>query len=539
MVRLGEFGALKKEQADGIADKFVKEFGGPPVVVKATWSGDTFFARTTKAISEDDFKKFLAENGIEPKPWSPEQQKEYGTPSPAPASTTTRSPCTASTAVQNALATKLDTQVEIKQADSRRRQGRRGAAQRRRQVAARSPSCSSWSTSPSASTSATARARSSRCSTTPILIMGAFAITYKEFSLTTVAAILTIIGYSMNDTIVVFDRIRENASRAARQEVRPRRQHVDQRDAVAHHPDLGDGVLRDAGHEHLRHRRHPRLRLRHERRRHRRHLLVDLHRRADPHLAQRALLQDAEPKARADAVPSQLRFPPALDDFSRCAVLVRVRRRAERGLTTQRNHALARIAGLPEELALGRRSPSVRASSGASRLGRRCSDGPPRLPFGDGSRCDPSDCSRSPPSTAVPGLCCNEERARAGALAARSWSCSEVPPAAACSRRQRVTKRPSGDGQGVSTCSPRARRGMDLDLADARSTSRRAAGSRRSSALQPRSPRSCCSTAASRSRGRRGRFLAPRLGRSAPAPTAGRRSRHGGFERLLAADARR
>ena len=46
-----------------------------------------------------------------------------------------------------------------------------------------------------------------------ILVMGAFAVTYKEFSLTTVAAILTVIGYSMNDTIVVFDRIRENAAR--------------------------------------------------------------------------------------------------------------------------------------------------------------------------------------------------------------------------------------------------------------------------------------------------------------------------------------
>jgi preprotein translocase subunit SecF len=46
-----------------------------------------------------------------------------------------------------------------------------------------------------------------------IIVIGAFAVTYKEFSLTTVAAVLTIIGYSMNDTIVVFDRIRENAAR--------------------------------------------------------------------------------------------------------------------------------------------------------------------------------------------------------------------------------------------------------------------------------------------------------------------------------------
>ena len=46
-----------------------------------------------------------------------------------------------------------------------------------------------------------------------IILIGAFAITYKEFSLTTIAAVLTVIGYSMNDTVVVFDRVRENVAR--------------------------------------------------------------------------------------------------------------------------------------------------------------------------------------------------------------------------------------------------------------------------------------------------------------------------------------
>jgi preprotein translocase subunit SecF len=46
-----------------------------------------------------------------------------------------------------------------------------------------------------------------------VLTVGAFAVTYKEFSLVTLSAILTIIGYSMSDTIVVFDRIRENAAK--------------------------------------------------------------------------------------------------------------------------------------------------------------------------------------------------------------------------------------------------------------------------------------------------------------------------------------
>jgi len=42
------------------------------------------------------------------------------------------------------------------------------------------------------------------------ITVGIFSITGKEFTLPIIAAILTIIGYSLNDTIIVFDRIREN-----------------------------------------------------------------------------------------------------------------------------------------------------------------------------------------------------------------------------------------------------------------------------------------------------------------------------------------
>jgi preprotein translocase subunit SecF len=43
-----------------------------------------------------------------------------------------------------------------------------------------------------------------------LITIGFFALTDQELSLTVIAAILTLVGYSMNDTIVVFDRIREN-----------------------------------------------------------------------------------------------------------------------------------------------------------------------------------------------------------------------------------------------------------------------------------------------------------------------------------------
>ncbi len=47
--------------------------------------------------------------------------------------------------------------------------------------------------------------------------MGAISMLDKEFTLVIVAAFLTIIGYSLNDTIVVFDRIRENTRRRSKE----------------------------------------------------------------------------------------------------------------------------------------------------------------------------------------------------------------------------------------------------------------------------------------------------------------------------------
>jgi preprotein translocase subunit SecF len=47
-----------------------------------------------------------------------------------------------------------------------------------------------------------------------LIVLGAYVLVQKELTLGTIAAILTIIGYSINDTIVIFDRIRENLARA-------------------------------------------------------------------------------------------------------------------------------------------------------------------------------------------------------------------------------------------------------------------------------------------------------------------------------------
>ena len=66
------------------------------------------------------------------------------------------------------------------------------------------------------------------------VILGLLCFTGREVSLTVIAALLTIAGYSINDTIVVFDRIRER-SKALRKEKHSRAVgHRGQRDPVAH-----------------------------------------------------------------------------------------------------------------------------------------------------------------------------------------------------------------------------------------------------------------------------------------------------------------
>lgn len=50
-----------------------------------------------------------------------------------------------------------------------------------------------------------------------LITVGVFSLTNKEITLPIIAALLTIIGYSLNDTIIVFDRIRENSRKYHRQ----------------------------------------------------------------------------------------------------------------------------------------------------------------------------------------------------------------------------------------------------------------------------------------------------------------------------------
>jgi preprotein translocase subunit SecF len=70
-----------------------------------------------------------------------------------------------------------------------------------------------------------------------VLTLGFMSLMQVDFDLTSIAALLTILGYSLNDTVVIYDRIREMLRRYKKLPMTGPAEHLDQLDAVAldHH----------------------------------------------------------------------------------------------------------------------------------------------------------------------------------------------------------------------------------------------------------------------------------------------------------------
>ena len=121
-----------------------------------------------------------------------------------------------------------------------------------------------------------------------VLTIGFMSIAQIDFDLTSIAALLTILGYSLNDTVVIYDRIREMLRRYKKMPMPELLNEFDQLDAVAldHHPRHRDAGA--AGAAAVRRPRDPQLHRDDDvRRRAGRHLHLDLHRGADPDLSRR------------------------------------------------------------------------------------------------------------------------------------------------------------------------------------------------------------------------------------------------------------
>ena len=80
-----------------------------------------------------------------------------------------------------------------------------------------------------------------------VMTFGFFVVTGLEFNQSSIAAILTIVGYSLNDTVVVYDRVREDLRQYKKMPLPHLLEQRHQRDAVAHDADRGDDNAGAAG----------------------------------------------------------------------------------------------------------------------------------------------------------------------------------------------------------------------------------------------------------------------------------------------------
>lgn len=214
IVRTPRFSAVSPEQITKAEEAVNKTFADRDLQ-KVSWSGDRLFVRSMKPLTNAEVGAAFATAGLEVKPWSVEEQKLY-----EHADEGTKeynqifSIWGVDRQIQNVLAKGLDNKVDVVPMSSYAVGAKAG--DKLRDDAAKSIIYAIFLImlylvfrfdiryAPGAAFSTIHDA---------FMVVGIFALTWQEVSLTSVAALLTVVGYSVNDTVIIFDRIRENQAK--------------------------------------------------------------------------------------------------------------------------------------------------------------------------------------------------------------------------------------------------------------------------------------------------------------------------------------
>tara|TARA_R110002096_G_scaffold44526_8_gene120297 strand:- start:113649 stop:114902 length:1254 start_codon:yes stop_codon:yes gene_type:complete len=214
LVRTPEFGAVKKEEGRKIAADFVTTFADPGIL-KATWSGDRMFVRASGTIDWAAAEAFFQKHNKHLREWTPENVEAFSVPSEGTQEYNLQfSVAGLDAQYQELIASALGGEVIVKIQNVYGVGARAGEKLKNDGIKSLFYVMAlimlylafrfDVRYAPGAVVALLHDA---------ILVVGVFAITWQEVSLTTVAALLTVIGYSVNDSVVIFDRIRENVVR--------------------------------------------------------------------------------------------------------------------------------------------------------------------------------------------------------------------------------------------------------------------------------------------------------------------------------------
>ncbi len=211
-VRTPDFGAVDQEKRSQHAETFVAKFKDR-TILKVNWSGDTMFARSKTPFTEAEVGEFFASVGLEMKPWGEDRAgfaiAEEGTGE----YNAHFSIWGIDRQYQQALAERLEgTKVTVVQVygvgPKAGQQLRNDGLKAMFYVVVLIMLYLVFRFDVRYAPGAVVALLHDG-----IIVIGAFAVTWTDFSLASVAAILTVIGYSVNDSVVIFDRIRENVGR--------------------------------------------------------------------------------------------------------------------------------------------------------------------------------------------------------------------------------------------------------------------------------------------------------------------------------------
>jgi preprotein translocase subunit SecF len=215
LVRTPHFGAVPAELREKVVDAFINKDFADKKPRKANWSGDTLHVRSLQPIPWQAAHDFLGKFGLTLKPW----EKEDAERAVISEEGTGEYSCQLSVVgidgqYRDAVQRGLGNDVQVKVINVYGVGAKAGTKLRDDGIASMFYAMLlimlylvvrfDIRYAPGAVVALLHDA---------IVVIGAFAVTWQEFSLTTVAAILTIIGYSVNDTVIIFDRIRENAGK--------------------------------------------------------------------------------------------------------------------------------------------------------------------------------------------------------------------------------------------------------------------------------------------------------------------------------------
>jgi preprotein translocase subunit SecF len=213
IIRSPRFSALKPEAEKKASEDFLAKFKERDVS-KAVWSGDRLFVRSKKVIKPEEAASVFIGAGLELKPWQPQEAEQYTHPDEGTGEYNEVFSMWGLDRQYEGLLEKelptIDAQVQSSYGVGAK------AGDKLRDDAAKSIVYAIFLIMLYLAFRFDIRYAPGAAFATihdAIMVIGVFALTWTEVSLTSVAGLLTVMGYSVNDTVIVFDRIRENQAK--------------------------------------------------------------------------------------------------------------------------------------------------------------------------------------------------------------------------------------------------------------------------------------------------------------------------------------